>query len=304
MADAYLDTPMFHDDAAARAYLEALRWPHGPVCPHCGVLGEAKAMQGKSHRPGLYQCNACREPFTVTVGTVYERSKIALHKWLLATYLLSCSKKGMSSKQIERMLGVTYKTAWFMTHRIREAMRVDSPTPVGGEGKVVEMDETYVGGLEKNKHKSKRVGHNSKGGKQAVFALVERGGEIRSTHIANVTAKTLRPIIAKQVSKASFLMTDEAQVYNGIGREFAAHEIVSHSKGEYTRGAVTTNTIESAFAILKRGVYGTYHSLSEQHLHRYLSEFDFRYNARFVTDAERTAAALKGIEGKRLTYRP
>ena len=303
MAAAYLDNPIFKDDAKAREYLEALRWPSGPECPHCGVVNQAKLLAGKSTRPGVYQCNACREPFTVTVGTVYERSKIALHKWLLATYLLSCSKKGMSSLQLMRMLGVTYKTAWFMTHRIREAMRVDAPTPVGGEGKTVEMDETYVGGLEKNKHLSKRVGHNAKGGKKPVFALVERGGEIRSTHVANVTAKTLRPIIAKHVSKASFLMTDEAQVYKGIGREFGAHEIVSHSKGEYVRGNVTTNTIESAFAILKRGVYGTYHSISEQHLHRYLSEFDFRYNGRTVTDAERTARALAGIGGKRLTYR-
>ena len=308
MADAYLTNPIFNDDAAARAYLEALRWPHGPQCPHCGVVNEATAMKGKSHRPGLYQCNACREPFTVTVGTVYERSKIALHKWLMATYLLSCSKKGMSSMQLSRMLGVTYKTAWFMTHRIREAMRDTSTNPIGGEGKTVEADETYVGGKEKNRHMSKRKSTRGGHGEMApVVSLVERNGNVRSFHVADVTAKTLAPVMMKHVHGASVLNTDEAPVYRKIGGMFAGHSTVNHREGEYVHsrdGRLTyTNSAESFFALVKRGVYGTYHSVSEQHLHRYLSEFDFRYNARMVTDAERTAAALKGIEGKRLTYR-
>lgn len=196
MGATYLDNPIFKDDTAAREYLESLRWPEGPVCPHCGVQGEATLMAGKSHRPGLYQCRACREPFTVTVGTVYERSKIALHKWLLATYLLTCSKKGMSSLQLMRMIGVTYKTAWFMTHRIREAMRDTNPPTLGGEGKVIEMDETWMGGKDKNRHANKRHGRSGRLDKKApVFALVERKGDVRSFHVANVTAKTLRPII-------------------------------------------------------------------------------------------------------------
>ena len=268
-------------------------------------------MQGKSHRPGLYSCRACREPFTVTVGTVYERSKIALHKWLLATYLLSTSRKGMSSKQIERVVGVTYKSAWFMTHRIREAMKADpSASPLGGEGKIVEADETFMGGKDKNKHASKRRGKgHGKEGKQPVFSLVERDGNVRSFHVANVTAKTLRPIVAAHVTKASFLMTDELPLYKAFKTHFADHETVNHFKGEYAHkrnakiGTAHTNTVEGYFGILKRGVYGVYHSISEQHLHRYLAEFDHRYNMRGASDEERTAVALKGISGKRLTYR-
>ena len=305
MAAAYLDNPIFKDDAKAREYLESLRWPNGPECPHCGTVGEAKQLAGKSHRPGLYQCNACREPFTVTVGTVYERSKIALHKWLLATYLMSASKKGISALQLSRMLGVTYKSTWFMAHRIREAMRDDAPTPMGGEGKTVEADETYVGGREPNKHLSKRkFGKQGGSGKAPVFSLVERGGKVRSFHVANVTAKNVREVLVAHVNRATFLMTDESNIYTKTGRtDFVAHETVNHRQHEYVRGIAHTNTIEGTFAILKRGVYGTYHSISEQHLHRYLSEFDFRYNGRRISDAERTAKALAGIVGKRLTYR-
>jgi transposase-like protein len=239
VADAYLTNPIFNDDAAARAYLEALRWPHGPQCPHCGVVNEATAMKGKSHRPGLYQCNACRDPFTVTVGTVYERSKIPLHKWLMATYLIATSRKGMSSKQIERVLGVTYKTAWFMTHRIREAMRDTSVTPMGGEGKAVEVDETYMGGKDKNRHMSKRVGRKGgKGGKHAVVSLVERDGKVRSFHVTNVNAANVRPIVLGHVMGDSNLMTDESPVYTHLGTKYATHEPVNHSKDEYAQDAV------------------------------------------------------------------
>lgn len=309
MGATYLDNPIFKDDEAARVYLETLRWPHGPVCPHCGVMGEATLMKGKSHRAGLYSCRACREPFTVTVGTVYERSKIPLHKWLLATYWLTTSRKGMSSLQLMRVLGVTYKTAWFMTHRIREAMReVDLP-PMGGDGKAVEVDETYMGGKDKNRHANKRVGRKGgKGGKSATVALVERDGAVRSFHIANVTAENVRPIVLGHVRQASRLMTDESPVYDKLGRLYLEHAPVNHGKEEYVRTTETgarahTNTVESFFAMLKRGIYGIYHNVSEHHLHRYLVEFDHRYNARGLTDEERTERALRGISGKRLTYR-
>lgn len=302
-----LTDQIFTDADKAREHLEATRWPQGPVCPHCGVVDQATGLQGRAHRPGVYQCNACREQFTVTVGTVFERSKVPLNKWLLATYLMSSSKKGISAHQIGRTLGVTYKTAWFMCHRIREAMNPADPAPIGGAGKVVEVDETYVGGKESNKHANKRGPRNPTGGKEAVVTLVERDGSARSFHVANVTSKTLRPIMVKTADRASHLMTDGARLYPAVGREFASHSAVDHAAGEYVRmGFHHSNTVENYFSILKRGITGTFHHVSEAHLARYLAEFDFRYSNRSglgVNDTMRTDEALRGIGGKRLTYR-
>lgn len=306
-----LTDPIFQDADKARQHLEATRWPHGPICPHCGSVDEATNVGGKAARAGVYQCNAkeCRQQFTVTVGTVFERSKIALNKWLLATYLISSSKKGYSAHQLHRTLGITYKTAWFMAHRIREAMNPGaSPSPLGGEGKVVEVDETYVGGKEKNKHANKRLAkHDHLGGKQAVVTLVERDGRARSFHVPRVTAKTLRPIIVKTADRASHLMSDGARMYPAVGREFAAFSSVDHAAGEYVRmGFHHSNTVENYFSILKRGIVGTFHHVSEAHLSRYLVEFDFRYSNRSglgINDTMRTNEILRGIGGKRLTYR-
>jgi hypothetical protein len=267
-------------------------------------------MRGKSHRPGLYQCNACREPFTVTVGTLYERSKVPLNKWLAATHLMMASKKGMSALQIGRLLGLSKKTAWFLCHRIRESLRPHKDAPkIGGGGKVVEADETYVGGKERDKHRSKRDRKNiGPVGKEAVFALVERGGRVRSHHIPHVSAKTLRPILDEQLvdAKKTKLMTDGEGQYRLVADMVESHETVNHGIGEYVRGTVHTNTIEGYFSILKRGITGTYHHVSGQHLKRYLAEFDFRYNERAklgVTDSERFNKAIPGIVGRRLTYR-
>jgi len=303
--------PIFTDADKAREHLKAQRWPDGPYCPHCGNVDQARIakMEGKAHRPGLYNCRECRKQFSVTVGTVFERSKVPLNKWLLATYLLTSSKKGMSAHQLHRMIGVTYKTAWFMFHRIREAMAPAKGEggPLGGEGKIVEADTTYIGGKEKNKHVGKRNAKNIGGqGKQIVHALVERGGRVRSDHIANISGKTLRPVVMTQVDRKSSLMTDTAGGYMKLGKEFARHEMVDHGALEYVRGDAHSNTVESYFSILKRGVIGTYHQVSEAHLKRYLAEFDFRHNERSalgVSDAERADKALKGISGKRLTYR-
>lgn len=307
----HLNAPHFQDSEKAREYLERVRWPQGPICPHCGVVGGHYHLQGQSTRPGVYKCADCREQFTVTVGTVFERSKIALHVWLQAVYLLCSSKKGMSSKQLERTLGVTYKTAWFMTHRIREAMSDPDGGLLGGPGTPVESDETYWGNVGKQREGAHGWDHKMK-----VLSLVERNGNKRSFHVADVTGDTVRPILLKHINAQSHLMTDQARVYRKIGDRFAQHSSVNHKQGEYVRGDVTTNTVESSFAILKRGLYGTFHSVSEQHLQRYVTEFDFRWNFRErrekvdgkwtktgYNDSERTDVALKGISGKRLTYR-
>lgn len=296
-----LNAPYFKDPEEARRHLEAIRWPNGPVCPHCGGVEKQRRIEGKTTRPGLYKCYECNGHYTVTVGTVFERSKIPLNVWFQAVYWLCSSKKGISSHQLHRMLGVTYKTAWFMTHRIREAMRDGSLAPMGGANKVVEADETFVGGKAKNR------AFRQPRPKEAVFALVERDGRVRSQHVPDVSAKTLRPILKAQLDERTYLMTDEAPVYAKPGREFAGHGTVNHSIDQYVRhgGFTHTNTVENYFSIMKRGINGTYHHVSQQHLKRYLAEFDFRYNERTalgVDDLARTMKALKGIEGKRLVY--
>ncbi|MGH9904797.1 MAG: IS1595 family transposase [Pyrinomonadaceae bacterium] len=317
MAEYLFDLPRFNDPEAARQHLESIRWPRGQVCPHCGAVDRITKLQGKSHRPGLYDCGHCRDQFTVTVGTVFERSKITLDKWLFAATLMASSKKGVSSKQVERMLGVTYKTAWFMTHRLREAMKTPGGI-MGGGGRAIEADETYVGGKERNKHRSKRdKSHIGSVGKQIVFSLVERGGKVRSHHLPVVTADNLRPILNAQVDAANTkLMTDGEGQYRLVAPMFISHEVVNHGASEYVRGDVHTNTVEGFFSILKRGIIGTFHHVSPQHLQRYTAEFDFRYNHRETktriagkwvkqgyTDEERTHALLRGISNKRLMYR-
>lgn len=303
MAKSDLQNPAFHDDVAAREALEAVRWPNGPFCPQCGNLDQEKITkgQGKVARSGLYYCAACNGQFTVTVGTVMERSKIPLSKWLLAMHLMGASKKGMSALQLQRMLGVTYKTAWFLCHRIREAMLPVSSGPIGGQNKVVEADETFIGGKKKNRAYTETAPK-----KHTVLTLVERDGESRSFHVADVTTKTLRGKIEATADRGSHLMTDEFVSYEPVGREYAGHSTVNHSADEYVRlgGFAHINTAESRFSLMKRAVYGTHHSISEAHLSRYLAEWDFKWNTRKITDGERAALIAKGIEGKRLTYRP
>ncbi|MFN3726648.1 MAG: IS1595 family transposase [Allosphingosinicella sp.] len=301
-----ITAPRFTNEDKAREHLEAIRWPEGPFCPHCGSFSAKRlpAQRGKPSkrnpegklRVGVIQCNDCRQQYSVTVGTLFEDSKVPLNKWLLANHLLCSSKKGMSAHQIGRMLGVTYKTAWFMCHRIREAMKQDTG-PMGGPGKIVEADETFVGGKAKNRAWGKIPT------KQAVYSLVERNGNVVSYHVANITVHTLKPLLLSKVHRASTLMTDEAPFYKGMGKQFAAHERVHHGQVEYARGQWHTNTIENFFSIMKRGIVGVYHHVSEAHLNRYCAEFDFRYNTREDTDAERAMQALRGIYGKRLTYR-
>ena len=290
--------PIFHDEAKALAHIEASRWNGEPSCPHCGSL-RVRRMEGKT-QAGMFLCNDCRDKFTVRTGTVMERSHIPLHKWLLATHLMAASKKGMSALQMSRMLGVTYKSAWFLCHRIREAMDGAAPTgPLGGPDTVVEADETYVGGKAKNRATRKPAP------KKAVVALVERDGRARSFHVANVNAKDVRALVVTNIDRASHLMTDESAVYYRMGREFNGHSTVNHSAGQYvtTGGFKHSNTVENFFSIFKRGVIGTYHHMSEAHLGRYCAEFDLRYNTRDMNDGERAAAILKGGEGRRLTYR-
>ena len=292
-----LTNPIYHNNDAARRHLESIRWPDGPYCPHCGSFEDVHRLGGKAGAAGLLHCRICRKKFTITVGTLFERSHVPLHKWMLATHLMSASKKGMSAHQLHRMLGVTYKTAWLMAHRIREAMRDSKPGPMGGDNKVVEADETYVGGKSKNRK-------NKVPPKEAVFSLVEREGRVRSHHVPAVNAKTLRPILVSQIDRKSYLMTDEAGAYISVGREFSGHGTVNHSIDEYVRGAFHhTNTVENYFSILKRGITGNYQWVSAKHLKRYLGEFDFHYNTRDLTDLERATLAAKGIAGKRLTYR-
>lgn len=299
-----LTDPIFTDADAARAHLEALQWADGRVCPHCGTVDNSVKLEGKSTRPGVYKCRDCRKPFSVTVGTLFERSHVPLNKWLLAVHLLCASKKGMSSHQLMRMLDVTYKTAWFMTHRIREAMRDDTSFPMGGEGGTVEVDETYIG-----RDPEQPVGRGGNH-KMKVISLVDRNtGRAKSMVLDNVNSKTVAAIVNDNLALEARLMTDEANWYIRAGKLVSGHRAVNHRKGEYVNRYerdVHTNTIEGFFSIFKRGMRGVYQHCGKQHLHRYLAEFDFRYSNRValgVDDAKRAAKALSMIGGKRLTYR-
>lgn len=312
-----LTKPYFYDEAAAFAHVEAMLWADGRACPHCGTVDNSYPLKNQRSKPskknptgterhGLYKCGACRKQFTVRIGTIFEESHLPLHLWLQAIHLVCSSKKGISAHQLHRTLEVQYKTAWFLAHRIREAMAVGTVPTMGGEGMVVEADTTFIGGKEKNKHASKRDGRNIGGvGKMVVHTLVERNGRARSHVVANVTGATLRSVLAN-VDRKSSLMTDTAGGYLHVGKEFARHEMVDHGKDEYVRGDAYSNTVEGYFSILKRGIIGVFHHVSDQHLHRYLAEFDFRYSNRTalgVEDRERAEIALRGIVGKRLTYK-
>ena len=311
---ANLQNPIFTDETKAREWLEARVWPKGPVCPHCGNVDQDKItkLEGKAHRPGLYQCAECREQFTVTVKTVFERSKIPLSKWLAALFLLTASKKGVSAHQIHRSLGISYKSSWFMMHRLREAMRQGGLTPMGGEGKIVEADETYYGKTEQPRVSPQRKGRpftgSKKGrgpaGKRAIVALVERGGSARTFHVAVADQDTVQGIVTSNVARESRLHTDESKLYDGL--DFAAHETVKHTAKEYARGDVYTNSAENYFSVFKRGMRGVYQHCKEKHLHRYLAEYDFRFNHRTAlgyNDLMRAEALAAEIKGKRLTYR-
>jgi len=310
-----LTDPIFHDEEAARAYFESIRWPDGVAsCPHCGVSGENTRVMGKSHRPGLIQCNACLKPFTVTVGSVMESSHVPLHKWALAFRLMAASKKGVSAHQLMRTLGLgSYRTAWFMAHRVCEAMADRDPEPLGGKGKTVEIDETFIGKPEERFVSGKGWQAKDRNGstKRKVLTMVERGGRAVSVKVENLTQATLKEVIGRTVVLDSTLNTDEAQHYKALGKNFAEHKAVNHGNEEYARtekdGAkTTTNTVEGFFGIFKRGMTGTYHHCAEHHLQAYLNEFDFRYSNRVklgVDDTERTHRAIKGAEGKRLTYK-
>jgi transposase-like protein len=296
-----LFAPQFQDADKAREYLEALRWPNGPVCPHCGVEGDHYALKGASHRPGLMKCKDCRKQFSVTVGTVFEKSKIPLNKWLMAVHLMCASKKAVSSHQIHRMLGVTYKSAWFMTHRIREAMKPEGTGLMGTNGGTVEADETYWG-----TSKAKAKGARGYAHKMKVVSLVERGGEKRSIVVKEVNIKSMTQLLEANICKSANLMTDEHSAYVPVGKTFASHGVTKHGKKQYAVGNVHSNTVESSFSLLKRGLVGTFHHVGEQHLQRYVTEFDFRWNTRTkmgFTDSERAQVALRSIAGKRLTYR-
>lgn len=308
-----LTNPIFNDKEAARRHLERIRWPDGVYCPHCGEAENIKLLKGKSHRPGLYKCYSCKGHFSVTVGTVFERSRVPINKWILASHLMAASKKGISAHQIHRTVGVTYKTAWFMLHRLREAMREANPSTMGGGGSTVEVDETFWGN---KKPRGQKKGRGYKH-KEKILTLVERGGRARSFHVPEVNAKTLLPILKDQIAKDTHIMTDEAGQYvykkNMCGNKgcqsqlghFDNHDHVNHGVGEYVRGNVHTNTIEGYFSIFKRGMTGVYQHCSKEHLKRYLGEFDFRYNYRAklgYNDSQRADILLKGIEGKRIIY--
>ena len=308
MARSVLSEDRFQNEDAAFAFVEARLWPDGPVCPHCGNVDakRIKKMEGKTTRRGLYNCKECRKPFTVRMGTIFESSHLPLHLWLQIIHLMCASKKGVSTNQIQRILRCSMKTAWFLTHRIREAMRDGALAPMGGAGGIVEVDETYFG---------RKVGVEVKRGwahhKNTVLTLVERGGAARSFHIENADKEAIAPIVRENIARESHLMTDEARRYERLGQEFAKHDAVDHSREEYayrdrvTGTMITTNTVEGYYSIFKRGMIGVYQHCGEQHLHRYLAEFDFRYSHRIklgINDTARADRALQGAKGKRLTY--
>lgn len=298
MTPTALSNPIYSDEAKALAHFEAIRWPSGPVCFHCGCTENVRPLNGASMGLGWYYCEDCQDKFTARMGTVLERSHVPVHKWLLAMRLMASSKKGISAHQLHRTLHVTYKTAWFLAHRIREAMKDDGSTgPLGGEGKVIEADEMYHG---------PKSGKQGTGGKSKVLTLVERGGKARSLKMEKIDRHTVGAVLKENAKPESRLHTDEASFYFGPGLDFAKHETVKHGASEYARDDVTTNTVEGFFSIFKRGMVGTYQHCGEQHLQRYLHEFDFRYSNRAklgVDDAERTTRTIKGTAGKRLTYR-
>jgi transposase-like protein len=314
MAKPVLTDPRFFSEEAAFEYVEGQLWPEGPTCPHCGALADKIGrLQGVRSKPskknpegvvqiGLRKCYACRgAAFTVRKGTIFEDSHLPLRLWLQAIHLLCASKKGIATRQLQRMLGCGMKTAWHLSHRIREIMKpADPAAPLGGEGRTLEADVTYVGRKPGTKSKGAGAGHMN-----PVLSLVVRDGTAQSFHVPNIRAETLREVLSQHASRKSDFMTDEAPAFTGIGWNFASHRHVTHSENEYVRGSVHTNTVEGFFSILKRGVYGTYHHVSEAHLHRYLAEFDFRYNNREklgVDDTSRAVRALKGAKGRRLTY--
>lgn len=311
-----LSKSYFHDEAAAFAHVEAILWENGPVCPHCGgveriyVLKNVRSKPSKKNpegviRHGLKKCGQCSKQFTVRIGTIFEESHIELHKWLQAIHLMVSSKKGVSAHQLHRTLEITYKSAWFLAHRIREAMRSGELAPMGGNGKVVEADETYFGDKEVVTKRTKR-GKSGLSSKRVVVGLVERGGSVRTFHIDRATKSTVGEIVASNVNHETVLNTDESRLYGEVGELFAAHHTVVHTANEYVRGEAYTNTIEGVFSIFKRGMKGVYQHCSEKHLHRYLAEFDFRYNNRValgIDDQNRATRALEGVKGKRLTYK-
>src|SRR4051794_7055081 len=311
------DDPIYTNDDAAREHIEKLRWANGRFCPHCGETERTSPVGGEKHRAGLYYCNGCKGQFSVMVGTIFERSHIPLHKWVLGFHLMASSKKGISAHQLHRTLHLPYKTAWFMAHRIRAAIDgADGGGPLGGEGKIVEADETYFGNREKAEPSPQRKGRpytkggkSGPSGKRPVVALVERGGKARTFHVDHANAETVTKLLRENASRKSKLMTDESKLYTKVGEEYADHGTVNHSGGEYVGfddPLKHTNTVEGYFSIFKRGMKGIDQHCGEQHLHRYLAEFEFRYNSRIalgMDDAQRTDLALKGIEGKRLTYR-
>ena len=299
----------FHNEAAAYKFIEARIWPNGATCPHCGGVERISKMKGKSTRIGTYKCYQCRKPFTVKVGTIFESSHVKMHLWLQAIFLMASSKKGISSNQLHRTLGVTLKTAWFMSHRIREAMRSGSLSPLGGEGKIVEADETYYGKPEiphvSIQRKGRPYKHKKPRNSRAIVSLIERGGDVRSFHVRQANEENVTAVVNNNISNESDLFTDESRLYKGMDDQFASHQTVKHTGGEYVRGQVHTNTIENYFSVFKRGMRGTYQHCREKHLHRYLAEFDFRHNNRIAMgndDIGRADNILEGVVGKRLTY--